>query len=142
VPVNLYPEEDIVGPISLNAVNFITLGIPLSSKSGDVTVESFLLADGYLSEQSGLQVSFSPVSENELVITDSSVLKAGESPEPSTFGVDLDGYLVSVTPLSNNPSLPLSLSLSPLYFCTFCPSNSTAFNYPWFVCRADFASRE
>ena len=106
MPVNLYLDEDVVGPISLNAVNFITLGIPLSSESGDATVESFSLTDGYLSEQSGLQVSFSPVSENEWATTDSSVLKAGESHEPSIFGVDLDGYLVSVTPLSNNPSSP------------------------------------
>ena len=124
MPVNLYLDEDVVGPISLNAVNFITLGIPLSSESGDATVESFSLTDGYLSEQSGLQVSFSPVSENEWATTDSSVLKAGEGPEPSTFALDQDGYLVSVTPLSNiTYPLPVRISFPnspPLQLSLFC----------------------
>src|SRR5208282_15907 len=42
VPINLHLDSDIVGPTSLNAINFITLGIPSASEYGDVSVESFI----------------------------------------------------------------------------------------------------
>src|SRR5271167_3891486 len=59
VPINLYPDTEIVGPTSLNAINFITLGIPSPSDYGHVTVESFILENGWLFERSGLSVHFS-----------------------------------------------------------------------------------
>ena len=127
MPVNLHLDDDVVGPTSLNAINFVTLGIPRSTEGGDVSIESFSLTDGCLSGQSGLQISFSPVSglqTNSWGVTDSSVLKAGEGPEPSTFALDQDGYLVSVTPLSNiTYPLPVRISFPnspPLQLSLFC----------------------
>jgi hypothetical protein len=105
VPLNLYPETDIVGPTSLDAINFITLGIPSSSDYGDVSVESFVLKDGILYEQSGLSVRFVPEEGyygNDYGVTETSVLKASECDGgcSGTFCVDENGYLVSTTPLS------------------------------------------
>jgi hypothetical protein len=105
VPVNLYPETEIAGPTSLDAINFITLGIPSSSDYGDVTVESFVLKDGRLYEQSGLSVRFVPEGGfygNDYGVTETNVLKASECDGgcSGSFCVDEDGYLVSTTPLS------------------------------------------
>jgi hypothetical protein len=116
VPVNLYPETDVVGPTSLNAVNFITLGLPTDSEFGPVTTETFSLNDGWLSEEGGLQVHFSEVeglAGNEDGVTQSSVLKAGECFEESGFCIDGDGYLVSLTPVGNFPAKipPFSFSV-------------------------------
>jgi hypothetical protein len=112
VPVNLYPETDVVGPTSLNAENFVTLGLPVDSEFGPVTTETFSLQDGWLSEEGGLQVYFGEVeglAGNEDGVTQSSVLKAGECLEESSFCVDGDGYLVSATPVGNPPpKSPLS----------------------------------
>ena len=107
VPINLRPDSEIIGPTSLNAVNFITLGIPLPSEYGKVTVESFSLENGWLFEQSGLSVHFAAINgldENEYGVTATSVLKAAEcgggcSGGAGGFCVDKDGYLVSVVPL-------------------------------------------
>jgi hypothetical protein len=98
----LYPDTEIVGPTSLNAIKFITLGIPSPSYYGDVTVESFVLENGWLFEQSGLSVHFTTVDvfdANEYGVSKSSILKAGECGECGGFCVDQDGYLVSVTPV-------------------------------------------
>ena len=99
----MHLESDIVGPTSLNAIDFITLGIPSVSEYGDVTVESFTLENGWLFEISGLSVHFSTVedfNENEFGVSESSVLKAGECDGGcGGFCVDQEGYLVSVAPL-------------------------------------------
>ena len=111
VPVNLYPETDVVGPTSLNAINFITLGLPTASPFGAVTTETFSLNEGWLTEEGGLQVHFSEVdglAGNEDGVTEGSVLKAGEEGcfDEGVFCVDEDGYLVSVTPVGNHPKPP------------------------------------
>jgi len=99
----LHPDSDVVGPTSLNAINFITLGIPSASEYGDATVESFTLENGWLFESSGLSVHFTTAGgfeKNEFGVSESSVLKAGEcSRGCGEFCVDQEGYLVSVTPL-------------------------------------------
>lgn len=99
----MYPDTEIVGPTSLNAIKFITLGVPSPSDYGDVTVESFVLENGWLFEQSGLSVHFITVDgfdANEYGVSKSSILKAGECGGGcGGFCVDQDGYLVSVTPL-------------------------------------------
>jgi hypothetical protein len=107
VPVNLYPETEIAGPTSLDAINFITLGLPSSSDYGDVIVESFVLKDGKLYEQSGLSVRFvheGGLYGNDYGVTETNVLKAFECDGgcSSSFCVDEDGYLVSTTPLSTS----------------------------------------
>jgi hypothetical protein len=110
VPINLRPDSEIIGPTSLNAVNFITLGIPLPSEYGSVTVESFTLENGWLFEQSGLSVHFTTINgldENEYGVTATNVLKAGEcgggcSAGFGGFCVDKDGYIVSVAPLGTS----------------------------------------
>lgn len=107
VPVNLYPDTTVAGPSSLNAINFITLGIPSPSDYGDVTVESFTLENGWLYEQSGLSVQFTTIDgldENDYGVSESSVLKAGECGGGcGGFCVDQNGYLVSVVPLGIPP---------------------------------------
>ena len=107
----MYPETDITGPTSLDAINFITLGIPTCSDCGDVTVESFTLKDGLLYEQSGLSVRFVPEDGyygNDHGVTETSVLKANECEGDchGTFCVDAEGYLVSVQPLRTPLILP------------------------------------
>ena len=103
VPINLYPDSDVVGPTSLNAINFITLGIPSTSEYGEVTVEAFTLENGWLFENSELSVHFTTAGgfeKNEFGVSESSVLKAGEcNGGCGEFCVDREGYLVSVTPL-------------------------------------------
>jgi hypothetical protein len=107
VPINLHPDSDIVGPTCLNAISFITLGIPSTSEHGDVSVGSFTLDNGWLFENSGLSVHFFAVDgfkENKFGVTESSVLKAGGCDgECGKFCVDQDGYLVSVAPLGTIP---------------------------------------
>jgi hypothetical protein len=110
IPVNLYPETEIAGPASLDAIDFITLGIPACSDCGDVTVESFTLEDGLLYEQSGLSVRFVPEDGyygNDNGVIETSVLKADgcEGDCYGTFCVDAEGYLVSVQPL-RTPYIP------------------------------------
>jgi hypothetical protein len=106
VPINLYPESEISGPTSLDAINFITLGVPLSSEFGDVYVETFSLTNGWLTEKSGLAVYFTKIDEfagNYDGVCESSVLKAGECGGGcGGFCVDADGYLVSVAPLGTS----------------------------------------
>ena len=105
----MYLDSDIVGPTSLNAIKFITLGIPSTSEYGDVTVESFTLENGWLFEKSGLSVHFSTVgrfNENEFGVSESSVLNAGECGGGcGGFCVDQEGYLVSVAPLGTLPPM-------------------------------------
>lgn len=96
VPINLSPDTDVAGPTSLDAVNFVTLGAPLPSKHGNVSVETFTLKDGWLSEQNDLSVYFT----HDDCDTCASVLKAGECGEGcGGFCVDQEGYLVSSAPL-------------------------------------------
>ena len=93
-----------MGPTSLDAINFLTLGIPLPSKFGTVSVESFTLTDGLLTEQSGLLVHFTDEGgfpENEFGTCKTSVLKAGD--RGGNFCVDQDGYLMSVDPVCTCP---------------------------------------
>jgi hypothetical protein len=106
IPINLYPESEISGPTSLDAINFITLGVPLPSEFGDVCVETFSLTNGWLTEKSGLAVYFTKIDEfdgNSDGVCESSVLKAGECGGGcGGFCVDEDGYLVSVAPLGTS----------------------------------------
>lgn len=103
----MYPDSDIIGPTSLNAINFVTLGIPSMTEYGDVAVGSFTLDNGWLFENSGLSLQFSTVdgfNDNEFGVSESSVFKAGECDSGcGGFCVDHDGYLVSVAPLSTFP---------------------------------------
>jgi hypothetical protein len=99
VPINLSPETEITGPTSLNAINFITLGIPYPSDFGEVTVESFSLTNGSLSEQSGLSVFFKTIGGYDEIPQTSVLQASGCTGGCSQFCVDEDGYLVSVTPL-------------------------------------------
>jgi hypothetical protein len=106
----LYPDTKIVGPVSLNVVDFITLGLPLLSELGDVTIESFTLENGWLYERSGRLVYFltaDELDESEYGVTQSGALKAGDHDgECGEFCVDQEGYLVSV----GSASTPLSTS--------------------------------
>ena len=89
-----------MGPTSLDAIDFLTLGLPLPSSYGPVTIESFTLRNGLLLEQSGLAVHFtteSGFSEDDDGVCKASVLKAGDY--GGQFCVDKDGYLVSVDPV-------------------------------------------
>jgi hypothetical protein len=103
VPVNLYPDTEVTGPTSLDAVNAITLGVPQASEYGDVIQERFTLVDGALFEANGLLVSFSPVTDldpNKFGVTESSVLQAGSEDVSGSFCIDDEGYLVSSAPIS------------------------------------------
>jgi hypothetical protein len=128
VPVNLYPETEVIGPTSLDAVSFITLGIPLSSDVGSVTVESFTLVEGWLTEQSGLTVAFlteEGFPTNAYGVSTSNVLIAADCSEegecsPGTYGgfcVDQDGYLVSVGALSTSHIPPQALPAPSFRLC-------------------------
>lgn len=89
-----------MGPLSLNAIDFITLGTPSSSDFGDVKVESFTLENGWLHEQSGQMVYFPKIKsfdETGHNVAQSNALKAGEcGGDCGGFCVDQDGYLVSI----------------------------------------------
>jgi hypothetical protein len=94
----------VIGPTTLDAINFIALGTPKSSDDGDVITENFTLYDGGLYEANGLAVYFTPVTSllpNEYGVTESSVLQAGNCEGGcGSFCIDSEGYLVSTTALS------------------------------------------
>ena len=104
VPVNLFPDTDIIGPTSLDAVNFITLGIAKPSDYGDVLLEKFTLYNGKLFETNGISVYFASVTDldpNKYGVTDTSVMQAGDCEGGcGDFCVDDEGYLISTKPLS------------------------------------------
>src|SRR5271154_1088486 len=109
MPINLSPQTEVIGPTSLDVINFLTLGIPLPSSYGPVTMESFTLTNGLLTEQSGLSIHFTAetgFNDNEYGVCKTSVLKAGDY--SGEFCVDEDGYLVSVDPVCTRlpPSHP------------------------------------
>ena len=107
VPVNLFPDTDIIGPTSLDAVNFITLGIAKPSDYGDVLLEKFTLYNGKLFETNGISVYFASVTDldpNKYGVTETSVMQAGDCEGGcGDFCVDDEGYLISTKPLSNMP---------------------------------------
>ena len=105
VPVNIFPDTDVKGPTSLNALEFITLGLPVPSECGKVTIETFVLEDGVLIERNGLKVFFTEIDgfpKNKFEATKSSALVAGKcdkGPCPTNqFCLDKEGYLVSIAP--------------------------------------------
>jgi len=95
----------------LNALEFITLGLPVPSECGKVTVETFELKDGVLTEHGGQTVFFTQIDKfkkNRYGATKSSALVAGKCDKECTlknqFCVDKEGYLVSVAPTRMLPS--------------------------------------
>ena len=105
VPVNVFPNTDVKGPTSLNALEFITLGLRVPSECGKVKVETFELTDGVLTEHDGLTVFFTEIDKfkkNKFGASKSSALVAGKCDKECTlknqFCVDKEGYLVSVAP--------------------------------------------
>ena len=114
VPINLYDKTEVVGPASIDAIDYITLGVPYPSDQGTVSVESFTLTEGKLYEQNGMIVRFDPVDgfdKNQYGVSTSSVLNAAQCDGGcgAGFCVDKNGYLVSVKPLSTVPFLLICL---------------------------------
>ena len=93
-PVNVSPDTAVIGPVTVDPTDTLTLGIPKLSDIGESNLEYFFLENGLLFEQQDYPINFKSIQKLSILGID----KDPDSPS-STFCVDKDRFLVSTNSL-------------------------------------------